>query len=192
MLAGLCGLCVGTYAVLDRTAPRVLALPMLALGAVVALLGLVGAGRRVTRSRYRPDPWRLPEWLVVGSGVAAAVLAVVGRRDLLAAYPTLTPGRSSPRRTSSSRESPWRAGWPARPGPCRGAGAGPRGGGPMIELRDIGLTYSATGDETAVLDGVDLIVGEGELVLVTGPTGSGKSTLLGVPPDWCRGSPAAA
>jgi energy-coupling factor transport system permease protein len=90
MLAGLCGVCVGTYAVLDRTAPRVLALPMLAVGAVVALLGLAGAGSRVTRSRYRPDPWRLPEWLVLGSGVAAATLAaVVGRRDLLAAYPTL-------------------------------------------------------------------------------------------------------
>jgi energy-coupling factor transport system permease protein len=89
MLAGLCGLCVGTYAVLDRTAPRVLALPMLAVGAAVALTGLVGAGSRVTRSRYRPDRWRLPEWLVLGSGVVAASIAVVARRDLLAAYPTL-------------------------------------------------------------------------------------------------------
>jgi energy-coupling factor transport system permease protein len=63
---------------------------MLAVAAVVALLGLAGAGSRVTRSRYRPEPWRLPEWLVLGSGVAAATLAiVVGRRDLLAAYPTL-------------------------------------------------------------------------------------------------------
>ena len=116
MLAGLCGLCVGTYAVLDRTAPRVLALPMLAVGAAVALTGLVGAGSRVTRSRYRPDPWRLPEWLVLGSGVVAASIAVVARRDLLAAYPTLDswptltldPPRSWP-------ASPWRAGWPL---PC--------------------------------------------------------------------------
>jgi energy-coupling factor transport system ATP-binding protein len=46
----------------------------------------------------------------------------------------------------------------------------------MIELRGVGLAYG----EAAVLDGVDLTVGEGELVLVTGPTGSGKSTLLGV------------
>ena len=46
----------------------------------------------------------------------------------------------------------------------------------MIELRGVGLTYG----DTPVLDGVDLAVGEGELVLVTGPTGSGKSTLLGV------------
>jgi energy-coupling factor transport system permease protein len=90
MLAGLCGLCVGTYAVLDRTAPRILALPMLAAGAVAALVGLVGAGRQVVRTRYRPDPWRLPEWLVLGSGVAAATLAVVaGHRDILATYPSL-------------------------------------------------------------------------------------------------------
>jgi energy-coupling factor transport system permease protein len=91
MLAGLCGLCVGTYAVLDRTAPRVLALPMIAAGVVAAFLGLVGAGTRVARTRYRPDPWRLPEWLVLAGGVAAAVLAVVaGHEEVLAAYPPLT------------------------------------------------------------------------------------------------------
>ena len=112
MLAGLCGLCVGTYAVLDRTAPRVLALPMLAVGVAVALTGLVGAGSRVTRSRYRPDTWRLPEWLVLGSGVVAASIAVVARRDLLAAYPPSTPGRPSPSPTCSWPAWPWRAGWP--------------------------------------------------------------------------------
>jgi energy-coupling factor transport system ATP-binding protein len=46
----------------------------------------------------------------------------------------------------------------------------------MIELRGVGLEYG----DRPVLAGVDLTVGEGELVLVTGPTGSGKSTLLGV------------
>jgi len=48
--------------------------------------------------------------------------------------------------------------------------------GPVIALRGVSLRY----DERAVLDGVDLAVRPGELVLVTGPTGSGKSTLLGV------------
>jgi len=90
MLAGLCGLCVGTYAILDRTAPRFLALPMVGLGVVAALLGLAGAGRRVTRSRYRPDPWRVPEWLALAGGAAAATLAVVAsHQQVLSAYPAL-------------------------------------------------------------------------------------------------------
>ncbi len=46
----------------------------------------------------------------------------------------------------------------------------------MIELRDIRFAY----DDVRVLDGVDLGIEEGELVLVSGPTGVGKSTLLGV------------
>ena len=61
LLLALTGICVGTYAWLDPTAPRVLALPMLGAGVVVAVLGLVSAGRRVQRTRYRPDPWRTPE-----------------------------------------------------------------------------------------------------------------------------------
>jgi energy-coupling factor transport system permease protein len=91
MLVGLCGLCVGTYAVLDHTAPRFLALPMVGLGVVAAVLGLAGAGGRVGRSHYRPDPWLLPEWLVLASGVASATLAVVAsHEEVLAAYPPLT------------------------------------------------------------------------------------------------------
>jgi energy-coupling factor transporter ATP-binding protein EcfA2 len=46
----------------------------------------------------------------------------------------------------------------------------------VIELRGIGFRY----DEQVVLDGVDLTLDEGELVLVSGRTGVGKSTLLGV------------
>ncbi|MFC7495898.1 MULTISPECIES: ABC transporter ATP-binding protein [unclassified Nocardioides] len=46
----------------------------------------------------------------------------------------------------------------------------------MIELRDIRFGY----DEAPVLTDVDLVVDEGELVLVSGPTGVGKSTLLGI------------
>ena len=46
----------------------------------------------------------------------------------------------------------------------------------MIELRRITVAY----DDTPVLSDVDLSIGDGELMLVSGPTGSGKSTLLGV------------
>ena len=90
MLAGLAGICVGVYAVLDTTAPRVLALPMLGVGVAAALAGLLSAGRRVGRTRYRPDRWRSPELLVAGSGVAVAALGCwAARAEIAVAYPAL-------------------------------------------------------------------------------------------------------
>jgi energy-coupling factor transport system permease protein len=90
MLLGLGGICVGTYAVLDRTAPRYLALPMLALGVLAAVVGLLSAGRRVERSRYRPDTWRWPELAVVASGlVAGAVGWWVAGHQVAIAFPDL-------------------------------------------------------------------------------------------------------
>ena len=51
----------------------------------------------------------------------------------------------------------------------------------MIELRDIHFSYdSRSASGAPVLNGVDLTLDEGELVLVSGRTGVGKSTLLGV------------
>jgi energy-coupling factor transport system permease protein len=79
---------VGTYAYLDFSAPRFLAVPMLVAGVALAAAGFVVAGRRVQRTTYRPDPWRLPEVLTAGSGVAvAALITVVGIRDPLVLVP---------------------------------------------------------------------------------------------------------
>jgi len=50
----------------------------------------------------------------------------------------------------------------------------------VIELRDLTVGYDGAGDRPPVLDRIDLSVGDGELVLVSGRTGVGKSTLLGV------------
>jgi energy-coupling factor transport system permease protein len=74
MLAGLAGLCVGAYGLLDGTAPRILGAPVLLAGAVVCCAGLSLGGRRVTRTRYRPDPWRGPEWAVALCGAASAAM----------------------------------------------------------------------------------------------------------------------
>ncbi len=45
---------------------------------------------------------------------------------------------------------------------------------PLLQLRDIGLTFGGT----PLLDGAELSVGEGERVCLVGRNGSGKSTLL--------------
>ncbi len=91
LLAALSGTCVGTYAWLDPGAPRILALPMLGAGVVVAVLGLLSAGRRVQRTRYRPDPWRAAELLTLAVGVAVAGLGwYVGHAQVPVAYPGAT------------------------------------------------------------------------------------------------------
>jgi energy-coupling factor transport system permease protein len=91
MLLGVCGVAVGVYAGLDHTAPRLLAWPMLVLGVVAAVCGLALAGRRVGRTRYRPDPWRWPEFVVMLSGIASAVAAWwVADHQLVVAYPGLS------------------------------------------------------------------------------------------------------
>lgn len=77
MIVGLIGLSVGIYASLDSTAPRSLATPMLVVGVGLAALGFGAAGRGVRRTRYRPDPWRVPEAVSVCAGLAAAVTMFV-------------------------------------------------------------------------------------------------------------------
>jgi energy-coupling factor transport system permease protein len=90
MLLGLIGVCVGAYAVLDPTAPRWLAAPMLVAGLMLAVLGLVSAGSRVRRTRYRPDPWLWPEGVVAATGaVVAAAGWWLNRHQVLIAYPSL-------------------------------------------------------------------------------------------------------
>jgi energy-coupling factor transport system permease protein len=97
MVAGMAGLCVGAYGLLDGTAPRVLGAPALLAGAVVCCAGLAMGGRRVTRTRYRPDPWRAPEWIVAGSGLACAALLYVSANTSAAAVAwTFEPLRFPP------------------------------------------------------------------------------------------------
>lgn len=92
VLGGLVGVCVGTYGLLDSTAPRHLGLPMLLLGTAAAGAGMVLTGRRVVRSRYRPDPWRAAEWGVAGTGVlVAAVVVVTSAVDPMELHPSLSP-----------------------------------------------------------------------------------------------------
>jgi energy-coupling factor transport system permease protein len=96
-LTGLIGTCLGVYGLLDGTGPAALGLPVLLVGLLAAAGGLGLAGRRSVRSRYRPDPWRAPEWLTAGAGVTAAVAAIVGGQlDPVALAPELLPLRALP------------------------------------------------------------------------------------------------
>jgi energy-coupling factor transport system permease protein len=72
-VGGLLLLGVGIYGVIDGGSLFGLGLPILAVAAVLCGVGLAVGGRRTARSRYRPDPWRQPEWIVAGSGLVALV-----------------------------------------------------------------------------------------------------------------------
>ncbi|MGB5549855.1 MAG: ATP-binding cassette domain-containing protein, partial [Thermoanaerobaculia bacterium] len=49
---------------------------------------------------------------------------------------------------------------------------------PTIELSGVSKSYREAGRDHIVLEGVDLLVQPGELVVLLGRSGSGKSTLL--------------
>ena len=183
VLAGVVGVCVGTYGVLDGTTPRALGGPMLAAGCVVAVIGIRVGGRRVRRSVYRPDPWGAAEWMVVACGVAAAAaMFVASSVDPDNLYPTLQPlrwptlgllpaigaldrraaGRAGAARTASPRRpaSRERLRWRRDRVRCRHGHVPAR-----CDCRRFATSRCTSP--------------EGEMCLVVGRTGVGKSTLLG-------------
>lgn len=80
---------IGVYALLDASVPTVVAVTVLAAGAGAAVIGIRAAGTRSPRTRYRPDPWRAPEWLTAASGLIAAGAFVI-------AGMAATPGMTTP------------------------------------------------------------------------------------------------
>ncbi len=90
LLAGPGLLVLGLYALFVGASVTV---PMLGTDAVGALATGLGtlcivsgtalAGRGVQITRYRPDPWRLPEYATVACGVAAAALVAAAAPEVL-------------------------------------------------------------------------------------------------------------
>jgi len=78
LLGGMCGLCAGVYGLVGADMPASLSAPLLAGGSALCVGGLALGGRRVHHTRYRPDRWRLAEWLVVASGAVPASVLVIG------------------------------------------------------------------------------------------------------------------
>lgn len=80
-LVGLCGVVAGVYGLMDGGSPPLLGLPLLLVGSAAASASLAVGARRERRSRYRPDPWAAPEWVVLASGaVAGASIMVAAQR----------------------------------------------------------------------------------------------------------------
>jgi len=60
----------------------VLGVPTLLAGLGLAAAGLWVGGQRVSRSTYRPDPWRAPEWATAACGLTTvAAMLLVGHTD---------------------------------------------------------------------------------------------------------------
>lgn len=92
VVGGLVGICVGTYGLLDSSTPRALGVPMLIIGVVVSMIGFVGSGGRVPRTRYRAQRWRSGEYMVAASGlITALVLIISSVKDPLALHPSVQP-----------------------------------------------------------------------------------------------------
>jgi energy-coupling factor transport system permease protein len=94
-LLGALAIITGVFAVLDNGAPAYLGVPMLVLGAVLLAWSLRAAKATAARSRYRPDPWGVPEWATVGAGVLAlASFVAAGHLHLHGMHPAYNPVRA--------------------------------------------------------------------------------------------------
>ena len=80
VLTGLLAVASALYGVLDTGSPAIVGIPLLAAGAVIAVGAVLLGGKGVVRSKYRPDPWRAPEWLAVAAGAAAVAGVVLAGR----------------------------------------------------------------------------------------------------------------
>ena len=184
MLAGLVGICVGVYALLDRTAP--------------ALARAADAGRRRAVARRRAAQRRPPGrsapatgptrggWPELAGGrrpasSPAALAGGVARTSCRVAYPAAR--RVSPTVSAASllgvagraRRRPAAAA--VRPRRRRAASPPPAGGGRVIELRGITLRLRR---RARSCDGVDLTIDGGRAgARLRAAPASGKSTLLG-------------
>jgi len=59
----------------------------------------------------------------------------------------------------------------------------------LIEIQDVHKVYDMGDDKVRALDGVSLVIQEGEYVAIMGPSGSGKSTLMNL--IGCLDTPTA-
>jgi len=96
LLIGLLAVAAAMYGLLAVGSPTAIGLPLLLGGSVVAGAAVLLGGHGVVRTKYRPDAWGAPEWLVAAAG-AAAVVGVIGAGRIApgslhtGAYPIVAP-----------------------------------------------------------------------------------------------------
>ncbi len=91
-LVGALAIVMGVFGVLDNGAPYALGVPMLVLGAALLAFSVRSAKATASRSRYRPDPWRAPEWCTVAAGAATlGILVAAGHLGVRGLHPPYNP-----------------------------------------------------------------------------------------------------
>ncbi|MBK8866746.1 MAG: energy-coupling factor transporter transmembrane protein EcfT [Actinomycetales bacterium] len=72
-LVGAAGVVAGLFGVMSPSIGGVFGLPTLVLGVLVSAGALMVGARTDTRTAYRRDPWRSPEWILSAMGAAVAL-----------------------------------------------------------------------------------------------------------------------
>ena len=134
-------------------------LPGLILAGGVAIIFLYGGQRVIT------------EAITMGTFVAfmAYQMRLLGPiQGLMGLYASLATARVSLGRVHVILDTPVQVRDPERPASAKGLGG-------ELRLEEVSFSFGRAG---AVLDGVDLVIREGEVVAVVGASGSGKSTIV--------------
>jgi energy-coupling factor transport system permease protein len=79
LLFGLVAACIGSYGLVAAGSPLLMDAPMLVFGVIACVTAITWSARGSVRTRYRPDPWWTPEWLVAGAGILAAACFLAAR-----------------------------------------------------------------------------------------------------------------
>lgn len=77
MLTGACLVTFALFMLLGMPVAPAVPVVLLIVSFVLIAVALRLAGRQLQVTHYRPDPWRAPEWLTLGCGVATAGVAML-------------------------------------------------------------------------------------------------------------------